>query len=313
MKSESKKILIYGAGVIGSTFGGRLALAGHQVTLLARNKRLAELQEKGLLLQNAKDKMPVKADIKIISRLEQNDVYDFIVVALRKDQVDSTLPDLAQNKSTNFIFMVNNPSGYSAWIDALGTDRVIPAFPGAGGKIENGIVHYEIVSKFIQPTTIGEINGQDSARICQIKSMFSEAGFPVSISRNMDAWQKTHVAMVGPMGNVIYFDGGNNYTVAKNSEAIQLMNRSLAENFNFLHRSGIGIEPAKLHIFRLLPQWMLNWIMKMTFNSKWAETVISNHALNARDEMRLISREFLWLAKSKGFELKHFGKMVDKI
>lgn len=313
MKSESKKILIYGAGVIGSTFGGRLALAGHEVTLLARNKRLAELQEKGLLLQTAKDKMPVKANAKITSTLSQTDIYDFILVALRKDQVDNALSILAENQSKNFIFMVNNPSGYSDWIDALGADRVIPAFPGSGGKIENGVVHYEIVSKFIQPTTFGEINGQVSERIREVKKIFNKAGFPVSISRNMDAWQKTHIAMVGPMGDVIYFDDGNNYTVAKNPEAIRLMNRSLAENFDFLHRSGIGIEPAKLAVFRLLPQWMLNWIMKMTFNSKWAETVISNHALNARDEMRQISREFLSLANSKGFELNHFKKMVDTI
>lgn len=313
MNTGSKKILIFGAGVIGSTFGGLLSMAGHEVTILARNKRLAELQEKGLLLQTAKAKMPVKADAKIISKLSQNDVYDFVVVALRKDQVNQALNVLAENQSKNFIFMVNNPSGYSDWINALGADRVIPAFPGSGGKIENGAVHYEIVSKFIQPTTIGEMNGQVSERILQIKNIFSKAGFPVSISRNMDAWQKTHVAMVGPLGDVIYFDGGNNYTVAKNPEAIKLMNRSLAENFSFLHQSGIGIEPVKLNIFRILPQWVLNRVMKHIFNSKWAETVISNHALNARDEMRLISGEFLALAKSKGFELKHFRKIVDTI
>lgn len=39
------KLLIYGAGVIGSIFGARLALAGHDVTMLARGKRLAEIKE----------------------------------------------------------------------------------------------------------------------------------------------------------------------------------------------------------------------------------------------------------------------------
>ena len=43
-----RKILIYGAGVIGSTYGGLIAKSGHNVTLLARNKRLSELQEKGV-------------------------------------------------------------------------------------------------------------------------------------------------------------------------------------------------------------------------------------------------------------------------
>ncbi len=39
MKIVTKRILIFGAGVIGSIFGGRLALGGHNVTFLARNKQ----------------------------------------------------------------------------------------------------------------------------------------------------------------------------------------------------------------------------------------------------------------------------------
>ena len=39
------KILIYGAGVIGSIFAAKLALSGQDVTVLARGKRLEELKE----------------------------------------------------------------------------------------------------------------------------------------------------------------------------------------------------------------------------------------------------------------------------
>ena len=40
----NKKILIFGAGVIGSVYAGKLALAGHGVSVLARNERLKELE-----------------------------------------------------------------------------------------------------------------------------------------------------------------------------------------------------------------------------------------------------------------------------
>jgi 2-dehydropantoate 2-reductase len=79
--------------------------------------------------------------------------------------------------------------GYADWINALGYDRVIPAFPGSGGKIENGVVCYEIVSRIVQPTTIGECL-EKPLHMSGVKKNSIQAGFPVSISRNMDACKK---------------------------------------------------------------------------------------------------------------------------
>lgn len=42
-KPKERRILIFGAVVIGSTFGGLMASSGQNVTLFARNKRLEEL------------------------------------------------------------------------------------------------------------------------------------------------------------------------------------------------------------------------------------------------------------------------------
>jgi 2-dehydropantoate 2-reductase len=233
-------------------------------------------------------------------------------VTIRNDQIKSALSSLSKINTSCFVFMVNNPLGYKDWIKELGEERVLPAFPGSGGKIENGIVYYEIVSKLIQPTTLGELNGKKTERLEDLKNILRNSGFNVSISKNMDAWQKSHVAMVAPLGTVIYYDGGNNYSVSRNKEAISQMNKALKENFNFLKKSGIGIEPLKLNVFLFLPLCILNIIMRIVFNTKWAETVISNHALNAKQEMELISNEFLELAEEKGFKLDEFRRLLKK-
>ncbi len=60
------KILIFGAGVIGSVYAGKLALAGHRVSVLARNKRLSELQLNGLLLSE-NGKKTIKTNVTVIS------------------------------------------------------------------------------------------------------------------------------------------------------------------------------------------------------------------------------------------------------
>ena len=303
-----KKILIFGAGVIGSVYAGKLALAGHSVSVLARNKRLTELQLNGLLLSE-NGKGVIKAAVAVISELKTGDIYDYIFITLRKDQLKDALSLLAQNQSKNFVFMVNTAEGYSDWIGKIGLERVIPAFPGAGGKVENGIVYYSLTPGFVQPTTLGEINGNISQRIIELAKILKNAGFPTSISNKMDSWQKSHVAMVCPLAYGIYFDGGNNYTLAKNKVAIIQMNKALKETFSFIKDSGIGVEPPKLNLFRIAPLWLLNFVMPFVFNTKWAETVISNHALAARSEMEMLFNDFNLLAKDKGFNLTELKKI----
>ncbi len=309
--SNKKKILIFGAGVIGSVYAGKLALAGHRVSVLARNIRLQELQLKGLiLLENGKEIN--KPTVTVISELKANDIYDYIFVTLRKGQVKKALPILAQNQSKNFVFMVNTSSGYSDWISEMGLERIIPAFPGAGGKIKNGIVYYSLTSRFVQPTTLGEIDGKVTKRTNELAEILSSAGFPTSISKKMDSWQKSHVAMVCPLAYGIYFDGGNNYTFSKNKSAINQMNKALKETFKFLKKSGIGVEPFKLNIFRIAPLWVLNLVMPFVFNTKWAESVISNHALAARDEMDMLFNDFILLGQKKGYDLIELKKLRTK-
>src|ERR1700685_2385339 len=47
------KLVVVGPGVIGSIYAGRLAQSGHEVTLLARGQRLADLRAHGLVLEDA--------------------------------------------------------------------------------------------------------------------------------------------------------------------------------------------------------------------------------------------------------------------
>jgi ketopantoate reductase len=46
------KILVYGAGVIGSLYAGKLQAGSHSVTVLAWGDRLSEIRHYGLVLQD---------------------------------------------------------------------------------------------------------------------------------------------------------------------------------------------------------------------------------------------------------------------
>ena len=86
------RILIYGAGVIGSLYAALFAKTGYDVSIYARGKRLEALQTKGLLyLEN---KSIRKANVSICSKLADNDLYDFIFLTVRENQLYQALGEL---------------------------------------------------------------------------------------------------------------------------------------------------------------------------------------------------------------------------
>lgn len=103
------RILIYGAGVIGSIYAAYLSRSGCEVSVLARGKRLEELCQKGLLYRNGKGIR--KAEVRIIERLEPDDLYDYIFLTVRAGQLRHALEQLKDNISPTIVTMVNSLDG----------------------------------------------------------------------------------------------------------------------------------------------------------------------------------------------------------
>ena len=284
-----KRLLIVGAGVIGSIYAVKFSEAGYNVSIFARSKRLLELKEKGLLYK--KGNKILKANVHIISELLKEDKYDFVFVAVRFEQIIPALYDIKENVSDSFVTMVNTAKGYEAWEGIIGTEKLITAFPGAGGGIENGGLHYQLTPFMVQPTTFGELNGRTTKRIKELACIFSASKISYAICNNMDAWQKSHLAMVIPMANAIYLDGGDAYSTSKNNEAMTKMCLWLKENFRALRKMKILITPFKLNLFLICPTWLLKYSLKLLFRTKFAATVISEHANKAKQEMLLLDSE----------------------
>lgn len=104
-------ILIYGAGVLGSIYGARLQQAGHHVTMLTRGDRHAFLKKNGIILQNFFAGKEEQVHIDTIRTVEPDQLFDLILVPMRKDQIDSALPAIHQNRSkTVLLIRINTPA-----------------------------------------------------------------------------------------------------------------------------------------------------------------------------------------------------------
>ena len=288
------RILIYGAGVIGSIIGGKLAASGVDVTVLARGHRLKELQDKGIVLLIPGSGQEEIIPVSVIEELSADDEYDYILVTMQRTQVEDVLPDLASNCSKNIVFMVNTAGGYEHWMREIGEERLIAGFPSAGGERLDGRVTYFIgkgIMRLFQTTTFGEPNGIFKERTRKLIRTMRRAGIPSVYCANMDAWQKTHVAMVTSIGNALYSFDCDNYALSKSHETMGLMVRGIKEGLAVLQRLGLKTTPAKL-TFLKLPTFLVTFAFECFMPTRLAETVLAKHCKVAKSEMTKLQEEF---------------------
>ncbi len=106
--------------------------------------------------------------VPVVDRLASEDIYEYVLVVVRKNQVPDLLPVLAQNQSQSVVFMVNTASGPDDWIAALGTKRVMLGFVFAGGRREGSLIRAMRARE--QRTPFGEANGAITERLIAIMS-----------------------------------------------------------------------------------------------------------------------------------------------
>ena len=292
------KILIFGSGVIGSIYAVRLYEAKYDVTLLARGKRYEELNRSGVRIRNMLTGKQTTSSIPCIQELKSTDAYDLVIVTVRLDQLDSILPVLKANSVIPLIlFMLNNPNGIPHLVKDLAPKHILLGFPGIGGIYrDNGIDYLQIKQ---QRTTIGEINGQKSSCIQEIKTILETANFTVDISDNMPAWLKVHAVFISCMTAAIMQENGDSRQLSKKRVAVSVMVNSIREGFSACKALGMPIRPVNLNtIFMIMPRWFSILYWQYALKGKTGTLAIAPHANAATDEMRLLAEKVITMVRA---------------
>lgn len=289
------RLLIYGAGVIGCLYAALFSKAGYDTTVYARGKKLEAFRKNGLLYEI--NRKTYRADVKVIDILEDDDKYDFIFLTVKENQVHAALKELSLNISPNIITMVNTIEPYSDWEELCGKRRIIPAFPGAGGSFDNGILKAALTPWIIQPTTFGEINGSKTERLFKLAELLKKSGIPYQIVKDMHQWQLCHLAMVVPIADA-YYKAQNPKEVWREYKIMTKTAERMKRNFSLLHDLGITLSPRKMNVFRYLPLFILKKGLVIIFRSNFGNLFMYQHSINAPDEMRRLHTQFYQYIKS---------------
>lgn len=279
------RVLIYGAGVIGSLYAALISEAGADVSVYARGNRLKELQMYGLRYKKNNEIRTAK--VSVLSRLLPLDSYDFILLAVRENQLHIALAELKANISPVIVTMVNSLETYDTWEKICGKGRILPAFPGAGGGFDGDILDAALTPRFIQPTTIGMSGGREK----ELFDLFRLAMIPCQVVKDMHSWQICHLAMVVPIADAYYHsddpEHAGNDRVLMNKTAKQIR-RNL---FN-VKTKGIKLVPIKMKFLQILPCSIMGFILGIIFRSRFGEKFMYRHSIKAPAEMRRLHEQF---------------------
>lgn len=185
------KIGIIGTGGVGGYFGGRLALAGFDVTFVARGINYETLRDKGLTVKSILGDFKIDL-VNVTKKIEDLKHADLILICVKAWQVKEIAEKLKTvvNENTTVIPLQNGISAADELMERLGESNVVGGLCFIISKLESpGIINHFGVEPSI---VFGELNNIKTQRLDKIKEVLDTAGINSKISEdiNADLWKK---------------------------------------------------------------------------------------------------------------------------
>jgi 2-dehydropantoate 2-reductase len=279
------KVLIVGAGVIGTVYGAQLAAAGLMVAVLSHGPRTDQVAATGLSAREVPGGGRVDAAAAVVP--DASGEYDVVLVAVRREQLASACAELASLAGKPaIVFLGNNPGGRNDLPGDLPGDIYL-GFPGIGGAMVSGTAEYVRIRQ--QPTALPD---SPDPRLAALASALDSRGLAVQRVNDMDGWLAYHAAFVGCIAAALYRCGTDPVRLAGDRATLTLMCRAISEAFAALRANGTAGLPRNLAILHapiLEPIAVRYWAR--TMRSPMGELCFAAHCRHAGAEMRGLGRE----------------------
>ncbi|WP_259300637.1 TonB family protein [Bacteroides intestinalis] len=197
------KILIYGAGVVGCTYGWQLSKAGCDVAVLVRKEQKELVQKDGIriICSDFREKTRKDTDIifkpTVIDELSSNNDFEYIIVSTNKLQLSTILPSLSKSAGkANVVFFQNNWNVFTEIDKYLKPEQYFFAFPFmVGGGKEDKSIHCAISGLKYSNTPLGEKDGRITPQVEKLFIILDKANLKPVISNQILVWLITHYAV----------------------------------------------------------------------------------------------------------------------
>ncbi len=139
LPTGNARVLIFGAGAIGSVLGGFLAQAGHRVTLLGRRSHLEAIRERGLKIDGIWGTHHVRDRLRPIEALDEliDRQFDCVLVTVKSYDTEACARSLKEQavQARVFVSCQNGYGNVETLARFLGPDVVLGARVITGAEV----------------------------------------------------------------------------------------------------------------------------------------------------------------------------------
>ncbi|MGP0586191.1 ketopantoate reductase family protein [Paenibacillus timonensis] len=238
------KVLVYGAGVLGSYLAHVLIRGGNDVSVLARGARADELERDGIVLRHYFQRKTTVDPVRVIRTLEKDELYDLIFVVMKYTDFRAVLPTLAGNLSRNLVLVGNNAEAremQTELIEQSETEKNIAfGFQLSGGRREP---NRTVIVRSRGQMVLGGLDGPISFQT-ELKQAFANTNYKLTTHEDMDAWLKNHVVPILMLCYLPQIHDGQMNKVARDGKLIHHAVAAMGEGFRVLETLGYPLTPA---------------------------------------------------------------------
>ena len=312
------KVLVFGAGLIGTTYAWQLHEAGADVSLLVRKQRKVRYEHSGVPItytdtrKGQKDYGHTVFRPEVIDRLTQEDQFDFILVTLRSNQWNDAIPYLSKySGNAHIVFLGNLWDEYDMIEKHFPKGRYLLAYPEmvAGGYTGNSINTYLFRHKH---TYLGEPDGKKTERLNKLADLLASADLRPKISSSMKQLLPVCYLHHAILSGLISKAGGAGLFV-KNNLLVKQYLCAFREGLRVLRKR--GVKPAPQFPFNLsfLPLFVITWLVKRTFTPE-VQAALDAHMKHGTEEKKKQYYNVLQAGKKERLSIPYwtsFEKYMD--
>jgi 2-dehydropantoate 2-reductase len=241
--TRGARVAVLGAGAVGSYFGGMLARAGAQVTLIAREAHVQAIRRGGLFLDTVtfQERVPASASTEVSAARDS----EFILFSVKTVDTEDAARLLAPHLSPGpiVISLQNGVDNVTRIQSASGIDALPAVVYVAAAVPEPGHVKHSGRGEIIAGELPGNPHAEDSkpGRPERVAALFAGANVPCRVSPTIeiDLWTKM---LMNCAGNAVTAIAQTSFAhAARNLQIREVMRQVIEETVKVARASGVQL------------------------------------------------------------------------